>query len=209
MKFGFFSDTHGQHNKLEIDEVDVLICGGDFSNSKNLTKSEEETVAFLEWFSNQKAKYKIFICGNHELFFEKLSKEKQIKSYLKQFFNDIIYLEDEYVVIEGIKIHGSPWVPTYGDWAFMKIDYSLKDKYDLIDKNTDILITHGPAFGCLDNIFKGYGGGHVGSKELEIILKELNIKYHLFGHIHEETGIENNDKYISINGAQKVFYFEI
>lgn len=209
MKIGFFSDTHGRHNKLKIEPVDILICGGDFSNSKNIHKNEEEIIYFLEWFSDQPAKHKIFISGNHEMFLEKLSKEKHIKQYIRQFFNDLIYLEDSSVKIEGIKIYGSPWVPTYGNFAFMKIDVSLKDKYDLIEEDTDILITHGPAYGCLDDVFKGYRGPRVGSVELDKALKRLNVKYHLFGHIHEECGKEYNGKYHSINGAGEIFYFEI
>jgi hypothetical protein len=50
------------------------------------------------------------------------------------------------VIIEGVKIYGSPWLPSYHDWAFNleRGGEVLKQKWEQIPNGTDVLITHGP-----------------------------------------------------------------
>jgi len=67
----------------------------------------------------------------------------------------------------------------------MLSEKELKKKWALIPENTDILITHGPPFGMLD---KNIDGTYCGSKSLSDNLLRLNLKVHIFGHIHEAYG---------------------
>ena len=63
--------------------------------------------------------------------------------------------------------------------------------------DTDVLISHSPAYGILDfddNIYYG-------SEELLAKLPSLNLKAHLFGHIHAQHGILENIGTIYSNGA--------
>ena len=63
--------------------------------------------------------------------------------------------------------------------------------------DTDVLITHSPAYGILDfddNI-------NYGSPELLAKLPSLNLKTHLFGHIHAQHGIVEKNGTIFSNGA--------
>lgn len=54
-----FSDTHGHHRDLRVPEnADVLKCAGD-AVEDNLQSGEYED--FIDWFSSQKAKWKIFV----------------------------------------------------------------------------------------------------------------------------------------------------
>ena len=71
MKFVTISDTHNQHDKLELPEGDCIIHAGDVSGRGWPT----EISNFLNWFKNLDYKYKIFIAGNHDFYFEDLEEE--------------------------------------------------------------------------------------------------------------------------------------
>ena len=69
--------------------------------------------------------------------------------------------------------------------------------YNKILSDTDILITHSPAYGILDfddNI-------NYGSEEILMKLSDLHLKAHLFGHIHAQHGILKQHGVIFSNGA--------
>lgn len=60
----------------------------------------------------------------------------------------LIYLEDQSVEINGVKIYGSPWQPLYHDWAFqLEKGEQIKRMWDLIPPDVDVLLTHGPPTG--------------------------------------------------------------
>ena len=119
---------------------------------------------FLDWYSSlDQYKYKIFIAGNHDWCFERNHKES---IELLSNYPQLIYLQDQEIIIDGIKIYGSPYQPEFGSWAFnQKRGKEIQAKWDLIPKDTDILVTHGPPFGIGD--FVPYRGGEfVGCKDL-------------------------------------------
>ena len=69
--------------------------------------------------------------------------------------------------------------------------------YAKIPSDTDILITHSPAYGILDlddNI-------NYGSEEILDRLTALNLKAHLFGHIYAQHGMKSLNGTIFSNGA--------
>ncbi|HEX8516878.1 MAG TPA: metallophosphoesterase [Bacteroidia bacterium] len=139
MKFVAISDTHGQHNNLRLPQADVIIHAGDITKRGN----KEEVVEFLTWFAELPFTYKIFIAGNHDFFFEE-SSEAEIENLIP---SNVIYLCNNSVLINGIKIWGSPITPYFFNWAFNRHRGDDISKYwDLIPMDTDILITHGPPF---------------------------------------------------------------
>ena len=69
--------------------------------------------------------------------------------------------------------------------------------YAKIHGNTDVLITHSPAYGILD--FDG--NINYGSEEILMKLSDLHLKAHLFGHIHAQHGILKQHGVIYSNGA--------
>ena len=87
-----------------------------------------------------------------------------------------------------VKIWGSPWQPEFYNWAFNlpRNGESLKAKWDLIPTDTDILITHGPAWGYVDKII----GTQIplGCELLVNKIKEIKPKIHVCGHIHSAYG---------------------
>lgn len=185
------SDTHGQHEKLELPQGDMIIHAGDISSRG----TQVEVKDFLEWYGNLNFNYKIFIAGNHDFYFEGI--DPKAMQYLLP--DDLIYLNDSSVVIEGIKIWGSPIQPRFYDWAFNRNRGSeIQRHWDLIPKDTDILITHGPPYQQLDLTING---DHAGCRNLSETLKTLSVKLHIFGHIHEAYGIQKQNRTTFINAS--------
>ncbi len=174
MRFVAFSDTHGYHADIKLPDGDVLLFAGDMCNEGK----KSELLLFLDYLRAQPHRYKILIAGNHDFMFETAPEET------RELVSDFIYLQDEAVTIEGVKIYGSPWQPEFYDWAFkLPRGVALKEKWDLIPVDTDVLITHGPPyhFGDRNNF-----NHHTGCKELANALNRVKPKFHVFGHIHED-----------------------
>ena len=177
MKVVTISDTHNKHRELQLPQADMIIHAGDISGSGKIAEVDN----FLQWFSSLDYSYKLFIAGNHDWYFE-----ENISQPSHLIPDNIIYLNDSGVELEGIKIWGSPVQPFFYDWAFNRQRGSDIDKHwQLIPNNTDILITHGPAYGILD---KTIYGDLAGCEELLKKIKEVKPKVHISGHIHEGYG---------------------
>lgn len=192
MKILFLSDTHSQHRKLkDLPNADIVIHSGDISKMGK----EHEVEDFMRWFCALDYPHKIFIAGNHDFFFENET-PKSIKRFLNE---NTIYLHNSTVEIEGINIWGSPYTPTFFNWAFnLDRGKDIAEAWRNIPIDTDILVTHGPPFGVLDRTISGL---NVGCEELIKKIEEVKPKYHLFGHIHEDYGIFKNAQTTFINGS--------
>ncbi len=174
------SDTHSKHHELRnLPPADIIIHSGDIS----FAGSENEVMDFIEWFGALPYKYKIFIAGNHDdcLFQAKIDGLPQ----------NCFYLCNSGVTIEGVKFYGVP----------MFMEDAMSGEYDRniqkIPVDIDVLITHQPPFGILDNSANiNYGDSNL----LQMVLKN-KPKYHLFGHIHGAYGIEKSEHTIFVNAA--------
>jgi len=157
MKLTFISDTHYQHHKLPLDSGDLLIHCGDFTRQGSLG----DVADFSDYLACQDFKYKLVIAGNHDFCFE----DKR-RNTAEKMLSDcgIIYLNDSGIEIEGHKIWGSPVQPEFFNWAFNRTrGIALQAHWNLIPEDTDILLTHGPAFGILDRC---QSGERVGCEDL-------------------------------------------
>jgi Icc-related predicted phosphoesterase len=188
MKIVCISDTHNCNELIDVPEGDVLIHAGDATTVGNV----EQITAFNNWFSNLPHKYKIFVAGNHDWLFE--TDNRFARTLLS---DSIIYLQDSSVEIEGLKIYGSPWQPRFYDWAFnLNRGAELAAKWKLIPADTDILITHGPPHGILDEVERQFWTENTGCEELRKRVEIVKPKLHVFGHIHcgygekEEFGVK-------------------
>lgn len=201
MKIVAISDSHGQHHSLkQLPPGDMLIHAGDVSSRGGLAA----VTNFLIWFSKQDYKYKIFIAGNHDFLFERETTEF-IKSLIPK---DVIYLNDSGIEIEGINIWGSPVQPWFHDWAFNRMrGDDIQKHWDLIPTNTDILITHGPPMKVLDITVHGHK--HVGCQNLMDAIQKVKPKVHIFGHIHEAYGVEEQDGIKFINASVLNLQYEL
>jgi Icc-related predicted phosphoesterase len=185
------SDTHGKHAALTLPEADVLIHAGDVSSMGK----REEISSFLEWFSALSFSYKIFIAGNHDFFFERNSAAE----IYRLIPDNVIYLNDSGITIDGIEIWGSPITPWFYDWAFNRQrGADIRTHWDMIPATTDMLITHGPPAGILD---RTTGGQEAGCADLLQKVKLVKPAFHIFGHIHEGYGLQEEDGTAYINAS--------
>lgn len=189
------SDTHNRHDKLTIPECDFLFHCGDWTGRGYF----KEVMEFAEWLDKQPAKHIVIIPGNHELEYEKqlpLSRE-----WITNYCPRAVVLNDSYVVIDDIKIYGSPVQPWFCDWAFNRARNEkeslyrniseIKPHWDMIPDDTDILLTHGPPYEILDELVYMDGtpkGQFVGCEDLLKKVKEVRPDLHFFGHIHSHGG---------------------
>jgi Icc-related predicted phosphoesterase len=189
MKIWHISDTHTFHGLLQVPEgIDLVIHSGDCSNPRDPYNNEPEVRRFIDWFGDLPIKHKIFVAGNHDT-----SIEKRLVTSIDFEDNDITYLENDYITIEGIKIFGSPHTPEFGNWSFMKARHKLDRIWDkAIDDNTDIIIVHGPPKGVLDKSYDRKGMMEsCGDKSLLNKVNKVQPKLMLFGHIHNCEDIIN------------------
>lgn len=190
MKIVFLSDTHNRLGNIRVPDGDMLIHCGDFCGSGTL----EEVARFNEQMNELSHQYKIVVAGNHDWPFETNN------DLARSLLTGMIYLQDELVEIEGLRIYGSPWQPQFRDWAFNlpRRSDQLKSKWDRIPENIDILITHGPPHGILDcaPFFR-----RVGCELLRERVMKLKPRIHCFGHIHLSYGMEKHEGTIFINAA--------
>lgn len=193
MKITFISDTHGLHRFIDVPEdTELLIHAGDISNVGRLAGVRH----FLEWYNQQPGQYKVFIGGNHDFLLEQ--SPSVFKSMLLD-YPDLIYLENEETDIEGIKIWGSPISPFFHNWAFNRFRGEKIRKYwEMIPQDIDILITHGPPYGIGDRVYRGE---KVGCQDLLDIVQKIQPRYHVFGHIHEDYGVFEEENTTFINAS--------
>lgn len=213
MKIVALSDTHGKHQQVKFEEkhlnADMFVYAGDFTLNIDPNPLSDEikkkTQIFLNWMSRQPQKYKILIGGNHDFFAER--KFAEFKTMLP---SNIIYLNNEVVEIEGLKIFGSPNTANLPGWAFGDFEHNMNNYYDKIPSDVDVLITHSPPYGILD---LSSSGNRYGSKTLLEKMKEIKPKINMFGHVHESYGslMKDDVLYANVNvyNGKEPSYFEI
>jgi len=212
MKIIAFSDIHGQRSKeltswFKNNPADLLLFAGDLQANQ----TTDYGIEFIEWLHKLPYTDKIMVFGNHDGHYMDV-----INHLINKKYNDIRILIDGAIKIKGIKIFGSPHSVEFGSWWFMKKDDELEELWKKIPDDTDILITHGPPFGILDNTINNT---ITGSKTLLKRINELkNLRYHIFGHIHESYGRVNingitfmnvsllNEKYQLVNDPMIIEY---
>jgi Icc-related predicted phosphoesterase len=196
MRIIAISDTHSMHRQLTIPECDVLIFAGDMCGMN----VESEVVDFNNWLGEQPVKHRIVIAGNHDYPLYAFS-----CAWNRKVLSNVIYLENSEVVIDGIKFWGSPITPTFMEWWFMaNRGDAIKKYWDMIPSDTNVLITHGPAYNILDltELANGDPGDHVGCFDLLQKIKQLEqLKLHCFGHIHSGYGIFKQEGIQFINAS--------
>jgi Icc-related predicted phosphoesterase len=182
------SDTHTFHDMLTVPEnIDMVIFSGDCSNPRESLANSFEVLKFLKWFKELPIKYKIFVAGNHDT-----SIERKIIFDL-DFGDEIIHLWDSEVIIEGFKIWGSPYTPSFGfGWAFNKDRAKIYKVWEQIPEDVDIVVTHGPPKGILDLTYNRDNELEMcGDLALKKRIKEIQPKLVCFGHIHNMNGVTN------------------
>lgn len=197
MKIVGISDIHNRQKQVGLPEGDVLVCAGDLTGAGNIW----EVADFAQWLAEQKFKHKLVIAGNHDWAFE--DRPDEARELMKE--AGAIYLENSEVIIDGVKFWGSPWTPRFFDWAFNADPDKLKECWDAIPADTDVLITHGPPYGILDINREGQ---HCGCSLLLDAVTRVNPQLHLFGHIHEGSGYMHGGQthFMNVSVVNRSYY---
>jgi Icc-related predicted phosphoesterase len=220
MKIVAISDTHGFHERLtsnanfpnNLPYGDLLIHAGDFSS----TGKKGEVEDFAEWLQMVAPNYThgvVFIAGNHDRSFDpKFNYDDETRKTKPTWVVDILsniqssgnihYLENSSINVGGINIWGSPITPWfYGDrWAFNKHrGDDIREVWDTIPTDTDIIITHGPVAYKLD--FTVYDKQYVGCEDLRKAVNFIKPKLHISGHIHEGYDVDYDEHTNYVNAS--------
>ena len=203
------SDTHMKHRDLTIPPGDVLLHCGDMTNRG----THDELRDFNDWLGSLPHKHKVVIAGNHDVCLDAVEYDQQwdtafrhqkynAPSLSRKLFTNCIYLENRSVMIEGLKIYGSPMTPPIPGRAgafHIARGFAEQQHWAKVPADLDILMTHGPPHGILDTTFTGL---HVGSKALlKETMTRIRPRFHIFGHIHEAYGATRLGQSVFLNAA--------
>jgi len=170
MKIVHISDTHNFHRNLKpLPEGDILIHSGDCT----MAGTDNEAIDFLDWLCDQPFRHKLFIAGNHDCCFYRMTGVEGLP-------DNIHYLCNSGITIEGIRFYGVP--------LFMQdvIEGLYNDMLLKIPKDTNVLLTHqSPKLDVMLN------------QRISVI----KPKAALFGHDHEGYGIKSINNTLLSNGA--------
>ena len=192
MRIVIVADTHTYHDTLGVLEGDILLHCGDLCYGMLATKKQLDDAD--RWLGKQKFKTIVCIGGNHDR-----PIQRRVRSSVKPVLHNAIYLQDEEIVVEGLKIYGTPWIPLLAMWSFYLNDESLRQKWAQIPNDVDILMTHTPPKGILD--FSNMTKTPAGCPHLAERVAQIKPKIHCFGHIHEAYGRIDTAETIFINAA--------
>lgn len=183
------SDTH--NTRPDVPDGDLLLHAGDLTVGGTFA----EIQAQLDWLNTLPHKYKVVIAGNHDLLLDPAfvarspdriyEGEGTSRSDLR--WGAITYLNNTATSLtfgngRSLKIYGSPWTPMFGNWAFQHPEVRVVWP-DSVPADADILLTHGPPKGHLDDQGKG-------CPQLMKEIARVRPKLVVFGHIHAARGRE-------------------
>jgi Icc-related predicted phosphoesterase len=172
-----------------IPPADVLLYAGDDDWSFSSHVKD-----FNKWLKTIPMKHKIVIAGNHDWY------AQEANTKVEKYLTEAKYLRSSGCEVMGIKFWGSPYTPIFCDWAFNLYHEELKVEWGKIPEDTQVLITHGPPYGILDQVLPREES--VGDRALlDKITKLPNLKLHVFGHIHCAYGIEKKGEVTFINAS--------
>lgn len=179
----FISDTHNQHDIVQVPDCDILVHCGDATT----TGTRTEMAKFAQWWDKQPGKHKVFVPGNHDLLFRD---EPELASAL--FPRTHVELHGE-LELEGLRFFLSSYTPEYGKhWAF-HYERNGPEAANFwaplwSGEDYDVVVTHGPPLGILDKCSERWGNKSAGCRQLLDAVLALAPFVHAFGHIHHGYG---------------------
>ncbi|KAF9888462.1 hypothetical protein FE257_008569 [Aspergillus nanangensis] len=211
-RFLVISDTHSRSSLPASNErADMAIHWGDLTRESKL----DEFKGAIDLLKQINAPLKLVIAGNHDFTLDRFAFQNKIREAQRLQDIDPILIEKEYgycgqarelfddveVKDNGIQfldegtyrfplqngalliVYASPYTPSFGEWGFQYASHE-GHKFE-IGTNVDIVMTHGPPRGVLDNTLSGQraGCGHL----FEMTARS-RPRMHCFGHIHGSWG---------------------
>jgi predicted phosphodiesterase len=239
MKILCYSDIHGiLPDTTDWPRADLFICAGDICPNWSYNWSQDGPMqinwlqdVFNPWLAKVPATCKILIGGNHDGF-NLVPNFLEILGWAPAVWEASlhpIYLENSGCEVMGKKIWGSPntivpkWYRNnrwnYGIYNDDEDESKAALIWDQIPNDTNILITHSPAYGYFDQCDERAGSKSLLSR-IEYLKTFRKLDVHVTGHIHEQTGIllertlnrtlrKMTNPFYRINSAQTLQVVEI
>jgi len=199
MRIVAISDTHNRAERLAIPEGDLLVHAGDFTMRGSVAELERAA----RWLGSLRDRFRAIVAvpGNHDFGFQRAPDAVRARRAFEE--RGISLLIDDACTVDGVRFFGSPWQPWFYDWAF---NFPRADGGDAAQRtwakvpgDTNVLVTHGPPRGILDEVFGGRGAG---CPHLRARIDDLrDLRAHVFGHIHEAYGSKRRGEVLFVNAA--------
>ena len=180
MRVCCIGDFHGQLPP-PVPPCDLLLIAGDIGPD-----DPDRAAAWLRdelapWLEAQPAREVVAVAGNHDLLAAADAAAFGAAAPWR-------YLDNEAAVVGGVRIAGSAWSLPFGAWPFMADEDVLTGIWNAIPDDTQVVVVHGPPFGCCDATARGVPGGSLSLLRRLTELPDLHLV--CCGHIHEGYGRE-------------------
>lgn len=199
MKITATSDIHGAKPPKTPAYGEVLVIAGDLTNRGSINEICQFIYNWQDYCSVFEAVF--IIPGNHDTC---MTQPEVIEMITDQIPNSRVFFGGTFVY-GGVKFGFMPWSPIYGPFEFMASEAVIASKLDKVGK-VDVLVTHSPPYYTLDSV---HSGEHVGSHSIAHHVDTCPPKYHIFGHIHEDSGIITTTLTTFVNTAQRITEIEV
>jgi Icc-related predicted phosphoesterase len=192
MKLVCISDMHGTLD-FAVKPSDLLIIAGDmcpYSGGGAQMGCIQQEIwlrdEFGPWLAEQPVKEVVATPGNHDWIWE------LAPMMVPRMPANFHCLVDKGIEILGLKIYGTPQQKVFCDWAFNRSPAQLMRYYAEIPEGLDILISHAPPFGVMDDVMSKMGPRHEGSPELANRIQRMAQKPRIVvcGHFHANDGLK-------------------
>lgn len=216
MKLLHTSDLHGSYHALlealAKPDWDVWCDAGDFFPNKTRGEAHIEVGHQTRWFGYpnlasriteaMKGRPLVSVPGNHDY----VSLATLVSSGGGLAFG-VGKHSPKAITLGGKSFAGFreiPWIE--GEWAGETPRAAFKEIVDMtLAKGPDILLTHAPPNGILDDDGCGPEGGGIEALTSSLCYTPHSVKQHLFGHIHQHGGVVEEKFGIRFcNGATKI-----
>lgn len=209
MKICHVSDNHSVFYPL-IGKWDVILHSGDLlPNNKPKTKSQEPLFQ-RDWIRDNSENFKrwigdkpfIFSSGNHDY--------TDPCSELIDIGINAINIDNKIIEFNGYKFTGFPYLGYIGLWNWELKEQDMKIKVDMLvntinKNNIDILVSHCPPFGLLDENDVGEYIGNVPLRNaIDREIKKLP-KLLCVGHNHNDGGKKIKYKNMLVSNAATIY----
>jgi Icc-related predicted phosphoesterase len=210
MKLLTISDIHGQFGSFPLPsfpDADLALVCGDFTN-KGIHRPFEVAAA-EQWTKQMAVRYPkvLYVMGNHDLGLP--------NAYFERDGLAIQNIARKVTVLSGRRFVGADLSPCFDlpelaeDWERMTADTDVDAAYFDSLPMADIVVSHCPPLGVLDEFRRPGSGHHLGSPGLRRYIETVKPLLVVCGHIHEGSGEAMIGDTCVVNVARRCQLLEI